>query len=46
MGTQALMEQRCFNQRGVGMYTVLQHSYSQQRERLKFQTYKTQGDPY
>ena len=31
MGAQALMEQRCFNQHGVGMYTVLQGSYSQQR---------------
>ena len=30
-GTQALMEQRCFNQYGVGIYTVLQGSYSQQR---------------
>ena len=30
MGTQALMEQRCFNQHGVGKYTVLQGSYSQQ----------------
>ena len=30
-GTQALMEQRCFNQHGVGIYTVLQSSYSQQR---------------
>ena len=30
-GTRALMEQRCFNQHGVGMYTVLQGSYSQQR---------------
>ena len=29
--TKALMEQRCFNQHGVGMYTVLQGSYSQQR---------------
>ena len=44
MGTQALMEQRCFNQHGVGKYTVLQGTYSQQI--LKFQTYKTQGDPY
>ena len=31
MGTRALMEQRCFNQHGVGIYTVLQGSYSQQR---------------
>ena len=31
MGTQALMEQRCFNQHGVGIYTVLQGNYSQQR---------------
>ena len=23
MGTQALMEQRCFNQHGVGIYTVV-----------------------
>ena len=30
-GTQTLMEQRCFNQHGVGIYTVLQGSYSQQR---------------
>ena len=29
--TKALMEQRCFNQHGVGIYTVLQGSYSQQR---------------
>ena len=31
MGTQPLMEQKCFNQHGVGIYTVLQGSYSQQR---------------
>ena len=31
MGIQALMEQRWFNQHGVGIYTVLQGSYSQQR---------------
>ena len=30
-GTKALMEQRCFNQHGVGIYIVLQGSYSQQR---------------
>ena len=30
-GAKALMEQRCFNQHGVGIYTVLQDSYSQQR---------------
>ena len=30
-GTQALMEQRCFHQHGVGIYTVLHGSYSQQR---------------
>ena len=30
-GTQALMEQRCFNQHSVGIYIVLQGSYSQQR---------------
>ena len=29
-GTRALMEQSCFNQHGVGIYTVLQGS-SQQR---------------
>ena len=28
-GTQVLMEQRCFNQHGLGIYTVLQGSYSQ-----------------
>ena len=39
-GTQALMEQRCFNQHSVGIYIVLQGSYSQQRWRVKFQTYK------
>ena len=31
MGTRALMEQRCFSQHGVGIYNVLQGSYSQQR---------------
>ena len=41
MGTQALVEQRCFNQHGMGTYTVLQGGYSQQRQRLKFQTCKT-----
>ena len=30
-GTKALMEQRCFNQHGMCVYTVLQGSYSQQR---------------
>jgi len=30
-GTKALMEQRCFTQHGVGIYTVLQDSYFQQR---------------
>ena len=30
-GTQALMEQRCFDHHGVGIYNVLQGSYSQQR---------------
>ena len=34
-------KQRCFNQYGVGIYTILQGGYSQQRQRLKFQTYKT-----
>ena len=46
MGTKALMEQRCFNQHGVCIYTILQGGYSQQRQRLKFQTYKTSADPY
>ena len=40
------MEQRCFNQHGVCIYTILQGGYSQQRQRLKFQTYKTEDDPY
>ena len=40
-GTKALTEQRCFNQHGVGIYTILPGGYSQQRQRLKFQTYKT-----
>ena len=31
MGTRALMEQRCFTQHCVGIYTVLQDSYFQQR---------------
>ena len=30
MGTRALMEQRCFIQHCVGIYTVLQDSYFQQ----------------
>ena len=30
-GTEALMEQRCFIQHCVGIYTVLQDSYFQQR---------------
>ena len=34
-GTQALMEQRCFNQHGVDIHTVLQGSYSQQRLKIK-----------
>ena len=40
------MEQKYFNQHCVGIYTVLQGGYSQQRQRLKFQTYKTEDDPY
>ena len=40
------MEQRYFNQRGMGIYTVLQGGYFQQRQRLKFQIYETQDDPY
>ena len=31
MGTKALMKQRCFNEHGMHIYTVLQGSYSQQR---------------
>ena len=31
MGIKALMKQRYFNQHGVGIYTALQGSYSQQR---------------
>ena len=31
IGTKALMEQRRFNQHGVGIYTVLKGGYSQQR---------------
>ena len=30
-GTKALMEQRCFIQHCVGIYTILQDSYFQQR---------------
>ena len=34
--TKAQMEQRCFNQHGVGIYTVLQGGYSQQRQNILF----------
>ena len=40
-GSKALKEQRCFSQHGVGTYTVLQGGYSQQRQKLKFQIYKS-----
>ena len=32
MGTKALMEQTCFNQHCMGIYTVLQGGYSQERK--------------
>ena len=32
--TRALMEPRCFNQHGVGIYTVLQRSYSQKKIKI------------
>ena len=43
-GTKALMEQRCFNQHGVGIYTVLQGSYSQIK--IKIPDLQNIGDPY
>ena len=43
-GTRALMEQRCFNQHGVGIYTVLQGSYSQIK--IKIPDLQNIGDPY
>ena len=43
-GTRALMEQRCFNQHGVEIYTVLQGSYSQIK--IKIPDLQNIGDPY
>ena len=43
-GTKALMEQRCFNQHGVGIYTVLQGSYSQIK--IKIPDLQNIGNPY
>ena len=44
MGTRALMEQRCFNQHGVGIYTVLQGSYFQIK--IKIPDLQNIGDSY
>ena len=43
-GTKALMEQRCFNQHGVGIYTVLQGSYFQIK--IKIPDLQNIGNPY
>ena len=43
-GTRALMEQRCFNQHGVGIYTVLQGSYFQIK--IKIPDLQNIGDSY
>ena len=40
MGTKALMEQGCFIQHCVGIYTVLQDSYFQQRQNQNLQVIK------
>ena len=40
-GTRALMEQRCFNQHGVGIYTVLQGKI-----KIKIPDLQNIGDPY
>ena len=45
-GTKALMEQRCFNQHGVGIYTVLQSSYSSTKIKIKISDLQNIGDPY
>ena len=39
--TRALMEQRCFNQHGVGIYTVLQGKI-----KIKIPDLQNIGDPY
>ena len=43
-GTKALMKQKCFIQHGVGIYTVLQSSYSQLK--MKLPDLQNIGDPY
>ena len=45
-GTRALMEQRCLNQHGVGIYTVLQSSYSSTKIKIKISDLQNIGDPY
>ena len=40
------MEQRCFNQHGVGIYTVLQSSYSSTKIKIKISDLQNIGDPY
>ena len=40
------MEQRCFNQHGVGIYTVLQGSYSSTKIKIKISDLQNIGDPY
>ena len=40
------MEQRCFNQHGVGIYTVLQGSYSSAKIKIKIPDLQNIGDPY
>ena len=44
-GTKALMEQRC-NQHGVGIYTILQGSYFQQKIKIKIPDLQNIGDSY
>ena len=41
-GTKALMEQRCFNQHGVGIYTVVILS----KDKDKIPDLQNIGDPY
>ena len=40
------MEQRYFNQHGVGIYTVLQGSYSSAKIKIKIPDLQNIGDPY
>ena len=42
-GTKALMEQRCCNQHGVGIYTILQGSYFQQKIKIKIPDLQNMG---